>query len=151
MLGWPGPNYTKHKYYAWARVNQQSLMHQFCPLEGLRFFIGAWWGSSQSISFCCWSLYLFSYFLVLHRFSSGPDLTHNYLAHFFTLISIAPTLIHYLLSPIDTATLITNYLIDLAIVLTTDPTNLATLLITYLTNVTTILTTYPIDRTTLRT
>ncbi len=61
---------------------------------------------------------------------------NSYLAHFPTLISIAPTLVPYSLSPIDTATLITNYPIDLAIVLTTCPTNLATLLITYPTNLT---------------
>jgi hypothetical protein len=73
-------------------------------------------------------------------FFPGPDLTHSYLAHFFTLIGIATTLVPYLLSPIDTTTLITNYPIDLATVLTTYPTNLATLLITYPTNLTTILT-----------
>jgi hypothetical protein len=51
-------------------------------------------------------------------------------------VSIAPTLVPYLLSPIDTTTLITSYPTDLAIVLTTYPTNLATLLITYPTNLT---------------
>jgi len=50
---------------------------------------------------------------------------NSYPAHFPTLISIAPTLVPYLLSPTD-----------LAIVLTTYPTNLATLLITYPTNLT---------------
>ncbi len=74
-------------------------------------------------------------------FFPGPDLTHSYLAHFFTFIGIATTLVPYLLSPTDTATLITSYPIDLATVLTTYPTNLATLLITYPTNLTTILTT----------
>jgi hypothetical protein len=54
--------------------------------------------------------------------------------HFPTLISIAPTLVPYLLSPTDTTTL--SYPADLAIVLTTCPTNLATLLITYPTNLT---------------
>jgi hypothetical protein len=45
-------------------------------------------------------------------------------------------LVPYLLSPIDIATLITNYPTDLTIVLTTYPTNLDTLLITYPTNLT---------------
>ncbi len=61
---------------------------------------------------------------------------NSYLAHFPTLISIAPTLVPYLLSPTDTATLITSYPTDPAIVLTTYPTNLTTLLITYPTNLT---------------
>jgi len=90
----------------------------------------------------------FFWFLVV---SPRPDLTHSYHVHFFTLISIAPTLIPYLLSSIDTATLITSYPIDLTTILTTYPTNLATLLITYPTNLTTILTTYPIDLLTLHT
>jgi len=59
-----------------------------------------------------------------------------YLAHFPTLINIAPTLVPYLLSPTDITTLITSYPTDLAIVLTTYPTNLAIILITYLTNLT---------------
>ncbi len=84
-------------------------------------------------------------------FFLGPDLTHSYPVHFFTLIIIAPTLIPYLLSSTDIATLITSYPIDLAIVLTTYLTNLATLLITYPTNLTTILTTYLIDLPTLHT
>jgi len=87
------------------------------------------------------------FFLVLGRFSL--DLTHSYSTHFFTLLSIAPTLIPYLLSSTDIATLITSYPIDLATVLTTYPTNLTTLLITYPTNLTTILTTYPTYTTTL--
>ncbi len=70
-------------------------------------------------------------FLVLGRFSSGPDLTHSYPAHFSTFISTAPMLVPYLLSPTDTPTLITSYPIDLATLLWTYPTNLATLLITY--------------------
>jgi len=61
---------------------------------------------------------------------------NSYPAHFPTLISIAPTLVPYLLSPTNTSTLISSYLIDLAIILTTYPTNLATLLITYPTNLT---------------
>jgi hypothetical protein len=78
---------------------------------------------------------LFFLFLFLAVFP-GPDLTHSYPAHFPTLISIAPTLVPYLLSPTNIATLITSYPIDLAIVLTTYPTDLATLLITYPTNLT---------------
>ncbi len=61
---------------------------------------------------------------------------NSYPAHFHTFISIAPTLVPYLLSPTNTATLITSYPTDLAIILTTYLTNLATLLITYPTNLT---------------
>ncbi len=104
---------------------------------GCIFSFGAGWGSSQSISFCCWPLYFFFLFSFLFlAIFPGPDLTHSYPAHFPTLISIAPTLVPYLLSLTDTATLITSYSIDLAIVLTTYPTNLATLLITYPINLT---------------
>ncbi len=106
---------------------------------GCIFSFSAGWGSSQSISYCCWPLYFF--FFGSWPFFPGLDLTHSYLAHFFTLIGIVTTLVPYLLSPIDTTTLITSYPIDLATVLTTYPTNLTTLLITYPTNLTTILTT----------
>jgi hypothetical protein len=82
-------------------------VHFFLLLTIVLFFFGSW------------------------SFFPGPDLTHSYPAHFFTFISTAPTLVPYLLSPTDTTTLITSYLIDLAIVLITYPTNLATLLITY--------------------
>jgi hypothetical protein len=91
------------------------------------------------------------FFWVIGHFSRGPNLTHNYHAHFPTLIKIAPTLVPYLLSPTDIATLITSHRIDLAIVLTTYPPNLATLLITYPTNLTTVLSTYPTDLATLHT
>ncbi len=60
---------------------------------GCVFSFGAGWGSSQSISFCCWPLYFFFLFLFLVVFP-GPDLTHSYPAHFPTLISIAPTYWH---------------------------------------------------------
>jgi hypothetical protein len=95
-------------------------------------------------------IYLFIY-LICGRFSLGPDLTPSYHVHFLTLINTTPTLVPYLLSPTDIATLIIRYHIDLATVLTTYPTNLTTLLITYPTNLTTILTTYPIDLATLHT
>jgi hypothetical protein len=84
-------------------------------------------------------------------FSPGPDLTHSYRAHFPTFISTAPTLVPYLLSLIDIATLITSYPIDLATILITDPTNLATLLITYPINLTIVLTTYLTNLATLHT
>jgi hypothetical protein len=51
-------------------------------------------------------------------------------------LDLTPTLVPYLLSPTNTATLITSYLTDLAIVLITYPTNLATLLIIYPNNLT---------------
>jgi len=54
-------------------------------------------------------------------FFPGPNLTHSYLAHFFTLIGIATTLVPYLLSPTDTTTLISSYPIDLATVLVATP------------------------------
>ncbi len=98
---------------------------------GSIFSFGAGWGSSQSISICCRPLCFFVWFLGLFP---GPDLTHSYLAHFFTLVGIATTLVPYLLSPTNTAVLIITYPIDLAIVQTINPTNLATLLITYSTN-----------------
>ncbi len=85
------------------------------------------------------------------HFSPGPDLPPRYPAHFFTLLNIAPTLVPYLLSLTNIATLITSYPIDLTIVLTTYPTNLAILLITYPTNLTIILITYPSDLATLHT
>jgi len=87
--------------------------------------------------------------VVFGHFSPRPNLTHSYLAHFPTLISIAPTLVPYLLSLIDIATLITSYRINLTTILTTYPTNLTTLLITYLTNLTIVITTYPTNLTTL--
>jgi hypothetical protein len=68
------------------------------------------------------------YFLVLGCFSPRPNLTHSYPTHFPTLISFAPTLVPYLLSLTNIATLITSYPIDLATILTTYLTNLATLL-----------------------
>jgi hypothetical protein len=83
----------------------------------------------------------YTFFLVLGRFSLDLSSHITTLFILFTLIGITTTLVPYLLSPIDTVTLITSYPIDLAIVLTTYPTNLATLLITYPTNLTTILTT----------
>jgi hypothetical protein len=124
---------------------------------GCVFSFGARWSSSQFISYL---VFFFFSFLVLDRFSPGPDLTHNYPTHFPTLISTAPTLVPYLLSPTDIATLIINYLIDLTIVLSTtptlvpyllSPTDIATLIISYLIDLTTVLTTYPTNLTTLHT
>jgi len=107
------------------------------------------WGSSHSPFFLLHFLFLF--FLFCNHFPSGPNLTPSYPAQSPTFISTAPTLVPYLLSSTDIATLITSYPIDLATVLTTYPTNLATLLITYPTNLTTILSTYPTDLATLHT
>ncbi len=102
---------------------------------GCVFSFGAGWGSSQSISFCCWPLYFF--FLVLARFSL--DLT----SHIATLLTFLPCSLFYL------ATILTTYPTNLATVLTTYPTNLATVLITYPTNLATVLTTYPTNLATL--
>jgi hypothetical protein len=67
-------------------------------------------------------------FFILFYFGSWPffpktNLTHSYPAHFPTIISIAPTLLPYLLSPTNTTTLITSYHIDLATLLIAYPTN----------------------------
>ncbi len=78
------------------------------------------------------------------------DLTYHP-THFPTFKNTTPTLVVYLLSPIDITTLIISYLIDLTIVLTTYPTNLATPLITYPINLTIVLITYPTDLATLHT
>jgi hypothetical protein len=86
----------------------------------------------------------FIFYLILGRFSPGPNLTHSYPTHLPTLISIAPILVPYLLYPIDIVTLITT-------IQTTYPTNLITLLITYPINLTIVLTTYPTDLVTLHT
>ncbi len=115
---------------------------------GCVFSFGAKWGSSQSLILFSWLLinvFYFILFLFCDRFPPGPDLTPSYSPYFPTLISTAPTLISYLLSPTDIPTLITRYPIDLTIVLTMYLTNLVTLLITYPTNITTVLTSmYPL-------
>jgi len=107
-----------------------------------------------AIDHCTLFFFFFKIFLLCDRFSLGSDLTSSYPAHFPTLISTAPTLVTYLLSSTDIATLITNYPnypIDPATVLTTYPTNLVTLLITYPTNLTLVLTTYSTNLATLHT
>ncbi len=132
--------------------NHQCISWPFCPLDGLHIFIWHWMGFIIIHFFLLLLLtIILFFFLVFGRFSLSLDLTHGYHAHFPTLISIAPTLVPYLLSPIDTTTLITNYPIDLATTLTTYPTKLATLLITNLINLTIVLTTYLINLATLHT
>ncbi len=130
-------------------MNQQPPMHQLAiPLDGLRFFIWCQMGFIIVHFFLLLTIvfiYLFIWFLAI--FSLGLDLTHSYPAHFPTIISIARTLVPYLLSPTDIATLITNYPIDL----TTCPTNLPTLLITYPIDLTNVLTTYLTNLATLHT
>jgi hypothetical protein len=146
---------TCKKAHYQARVNQQPPMQQLAVLSTgwAAFFHSAPDGVHHSPFFVLLTIVLlfsFSFFLCGH-FPPGLDLTPSYPAHFPTLISTAPTLVPYLLSPTDIVTLITSYPIDLAIILITHPTNLATLLITYPTNLTTVLTTYPIDLATLHT
>ncbi len=106
---------------------------------GCVFSFGARWGSSQSIFLQLITIHFYFIFWFLVVFPL--DLTCHP-AHFPTLLSNAPTLVPYLLSPTDIATLITSYFIDLATVLTTYPANLTTLLITYPTNLLIYLTTY---------
>jgi hypothetical protein len=109
-------------------VNQQPPMHQLVILDSIgwaTFFHSTLDGVHHSS-------FLFSIDHCTlggggYHFSPGFDLTHSYPTHFPTLISIAPTLVPYLLSPSDIATLITSYPIDLTTILTTYPTNLATL------------------------
>jgi len=132
--------------------NHQCTSWLFYPLDRLHFFIRHQMGFITIHFFLLLTIVLFFFFLgVLGRFSHGPNLTHSYLAHFPTFISIALTLIPYLLPLTNIITVITSYPIDLATVLTTNPTNLATLLTTYFTNLTIVLITYPIDLNTLHT
>jgi hypothetical protein len=135
-----GPEWTSsHQCTSWP----------FCPLDGLRFFIQHQMGFITGLFFFL-LIIVFLFFLCI-RFSPGPDPIPSYPAHFLTHISTAPTLIPYLLSPIDIAALIISYPTDLATVLTIYPTNLATLLITYPTNLTIVVTTCSIDLPTLHT
>jgi hypothetical protein len=124
-----------------ARMNQQPPMHQLVVLftRWVTFFHSV--SDGVHLKPFLFAIDHCTFFFGSWSFFPRPNLTHSYLAHSFTLIGIATTLVPYLLSPIDTATLITSYPIGLVIVLTTYPTNLATLLITYPTNLTTILTT----------
>ncbi len=112
--------------------SHQCTSWPFYPLDGLHFFIRCQMGFITIHFFLLLTTFFFLGFVLDHF--SGPDLTHSYPAHLPTLISIAPILVPYLLSPTDTATLITNYPTNLTTVLTTYPTNLATLLIIYPTN-----------------
>jgi hypothetical protein len=108
------------------------------------FSFGAKWGSWQSISFCCWPLYLVLFFFLVGSwpFSLRPNRTHSYPTHLPTFINTAPTLVFYLLSSTDIITLITNYPTNLPPILTTYPINLATLLIICPIDLTTVLITY---------
>jgi hypothetical protein len=116
-----------------ARMNQQSPMHQLAIVSTgwVEFFhlapngvhhIPFLFAGNHSLYFS------FSFLFVLGCFFPGHDLTHSYLIHLPTLISTAPTLVPYLLSLTDIATLITSYLINLVTILTTYLTNLMTLL-----------------------
>jgi len=114
------------------QFNNVSVRSGTLPVKHCRDFSFAFPGPE-----CCWPLYLFIYLFILFlAVFPGPGLTHTNLAHIPTLISIAPTLVAYLLSSTDTGTLITSYPTDLATVLTSYPTNLVTLLNTYLINLT---------------
>ncbi len=122
-----------------AIVNQQPPMHQLAILSTrwVAFFHSALDGVHHSpflfvVDHCIFFIFIFLFLVIFPR----PDLTHNYPTHFPTLISIAPSLVPYLLSPTHTTTIITSYPTDLATVLTTYPTNLTILLITYPTNLT---------------
>ncbi len=100
----------------------------FVHWMGCIFSFDTKWGSSQSISFCYWPLYFYFFWFLV---GFPLDLTSHF-THLPTFINIAPTLVPYLLSLINIATLITSYHIDLTTILTTYPTNLITLLITTL-------------------
>jgi hypothetical protein len=135
-----------------AKVNQQPPMQQLAILstKWAAIFHSTLDGVHHNPFFLLLTI-VFFFGGVLGYFFLGPDLTQNYPLHFPTLISIAPTLKLFLLSPTDIATLITNYPIDLATILTTYLTKLATLLITYPINLIIILTTYPTNLATLHT
>ncbi len=141
------------QYTNLGRVSQQPPMHQLAVLSTgwAAFFHSVSDGVHHNPFLFAADHYTFLFLLVRGGFSLGPDLTPSYLVHFPTLVSTAPTLVPYLLSPTNIATLITSHPIDLVMIVTTYLTNLATLLITYLTNLTIVLNTYPIDLTTLHT
>jgi len=128
--------------------SHQCTSWSFCPLDGLCFFIQHQMQFIIVHLFLLLTIVLFFFFWFLVVFPL--DLTYHH-ACFPTIISIAPTLVLYLLSPTDIVTLITNYPINLATILTTYPTNLATLFITYPINLTIVLTTYLVDLATLHT
>ncbi len=73
-----------------ARVNQQPPMHQLAVLSTgwAAFFhsFGVRWGSSQSISFCCWSLFFFSFFG-----GFGPFFFLDLTSHITTLLTFLPS------------------------------------------------------------
>jgi len=118
------------QYTNLGRVNQQPPMHQLAVLSTgwAAFFHSAPDGVHHNPFFFWLLIIVFFYFIwFVTVFSPGPDLTHSYLVHFPTLVSITPTLVPYLLSPTNIATLLITYLTNLTIVLNTYPTNLTTL------------------------
>jgi hypothetical protein len=134
--------------------SHQCTSWPFCPLDGLRFFIRHKMGFITllfSLQSTVLSFLFFSFCFAAVFPLTWPDLPPRYPGHFPTFLSTAPTLVPYLSSLTDIASLITSYLIDLSTVLTTYPTNLVTLLITDPTNLTIVLTTYPSDLATLHT
>ncbi len=80
-------NFVHSQLYLLAKLGQSELVTTNAPFGhfihwmGCIFSFSIIWGSSQSISFCCWTLYLFFTFLVIGRFSLGTDLTHTYPTH----------------------------------------------------------------------
>ncbi len=126
----------------WAKVSQQPPMHQLVVLSigWATFCHSTLNGVHHNPFFFTGNHYIFFGGVVLGCFFLGPDFTHNYPIHLLTLISIVPTLVPYLSSPIDITTLITSYPTDLTTILTTYLTNLATLLTTYFINLTSLLT-----------
>jgi len=119
-------------------VKRNALVGRSVHWMGCVFSFDARWGSSQSISFLCWPLYLF--------FDSWPFFPWNW-PH--TLLPCSFSYPHKYYTNLGTLFVIpyihsylnTSYCIDLTTVLTTYPTNLATVLITYLTNLTIVITT----------
>jgi len=96
----------------WGRVNQQPPMHQLAVLStgwGAFFPLAQDGVHHSPFLFAATTVLFFFWFLVVFPL----DLTCHP-AHFPNLLSIAPTLVPYLLSPTDIATLITSYSIDLA-------------------------------------
>jgi len=86
-------------------VNQHPPMHQLTILftGWAAFFHSTIDGVHHSPFLFAAEHCTFSFVSVLGRFSLGPDLTQNYPIHLLIVISTPPTLVPYLLFPIDIA------------------------------------------------
>jgi hypothetical protein len=113
--GWIVPCWLENYYMVVDHGAKWTSSHQciswpFCALDGLRFFIRHKVGFIKILFSLLLTIvfFLFFYWFCGH-FSLRPDLPPRYLAHFPTLLNTAPTLVLYLLSLSNIATLITSY------------------------------------------